>query len=241
MPKYANICKRILKKILEVHTGGLQNPSKTLQNLRIPFKNVIPTETTRHGAPCKYPAANAEKSPCHGPQICTQNWGRDYSQSLHPQNLRFKDPKWRTMRIVGTNLLQYQHAMAGCTLVGLARWERRLRHNVCVLCVTKIMKLKWTMQNAPRVFFVRCNRWLPWNVRQNVRQYLITKSSFRIDPGSTMVSHMLTRVTRQKTVSAKRKLLPHLSSSIELSRALQEEGKPQLTLVYPRPRRKRKL
>jgi len=57
MIENATICKHILKKILEVHTGGLQTPSKTLQNLRVPFKNVIPTETTRHGAPCKYPAA----------------------------------------------------------------------------------------------------------------------------------------------------------------------------------------
>jgi hypothetical protein len=52
-----------------------------------------------------------------------------------------------------------------------------------------------------------------------------------------MVRHVLAQITTTKNqiVRAESKLLPHLSSSLKLSRALQEEGKLQLTLVSARP------
>jgi hypothetical protein len=51
-----------------------------------------------------------------------------------------------------------------------------------------------------------------------------------------MVRHVLAQITtKNQVVNAQSKLLPHLSSSLKLSRALQEEGKLKLTLVSARP------
>lgn len=59
--------------------------------------------------------------------------------------LRFKGPKGNHVHMVGTSPPESQHAMARLLLVGLARWERRLRSCVRVLNVTRINELK-TMQ-----------------------------------------------------------------------------------------------
>lgn len=51
---------------------------------------------------------------------------------LHLQNMQLGDLRRCTMHIVGTTP-QNQCAMARYLVVGVARWESRLRRNICIL------------------------------------------------------------------------------------------------------------
>jgi len=124
-------CQHVPKKTLELNAWGSPqlraSSAQPFRRVNSP-KSTVPTETTRDGAPSKNPAADQKNHHPTGHSFVATN----HLKLLHPQTLRSKSPKRRTMHILGMNLPENQHAMARCLLVGLERWERRLRRNVCI-------------------------------------------------------------------------------------------------------------